>query len=235
MIPKIIHYCWFGGNPLPKDVTNYIDSWKKYCPDYEIKEWNESNFDIHSNGYVEQAYNAKKWAFVSDYVRLYSIYHFGGIYMDTDVEVRKPLDEFLKYEGFTGFQSYRSPLTGTMGCCKGNEIIGQVLKDYQNRQFIKEDGKLDLTTNIIPFKKIVLQHGFELKDIFQEHEEFAIYPSEYFCAYDFDKQKHIITPNTYTIHHFAGSWIPRRQRIRRKIKMIVKKSPFGHIASLFKS
>lgn len=220
MIPKVIHYCWFGGNPLPKDIIKYIDSWKKYCPDYQIKEWNESNFDIHSNKYVEQAYNAKKWAFVSDYVRLYSIYNFGGVYMDTDVEVTKSLDEFLKFKGFTGFQSSKSPLTGTMGCEKGNDLIGVVLQGYSNRDFIKADGTYDLTTNIIPFKEVCISKGFIINNCFQEIDGFAIYPSDYFCAYDFRRHKHIITANTYTIHHFAGSWIPKKQKIKRTLRKV---------------
>lgn len=95
MIPKVIHYCWFGCKPLPEDVKRYIKTWKKYCPDYEIKEWNESNFDVKQNQYCREAYEAKKWAFVSDYVRLKVLYDYGGVYMDTDVEVCKPLDHSL--------------------------------------------------------------------------------------------------------------------------------------------
>ena len=104
MIPKIIHYCWFGGNPLSDDAKRYIASWKKYCPDYEIREWNESNFDINENDYCREAYEQKKWAFVTDYVRLKALYEYGGIYMDTDVEVVKPLDPLLSYDALSGYE-----------------------------------------------------------------------------------------------------------------------------------
>ena len=106
MIPKVIHYCWFGKKPLPPLAVNCIDSWKKFCPDYEIIEWNEKNFDINSNTYVREAYENKKWAFVSDYVQLYALYNYGGIYMDTDVQVLKPLDAFLNDQAFSGFEAY---------------------------------------------------------------------------------------------------------------------------------
>ena len=105
MIPKKIHYCWFGGNPLPPLAVKCIESWKKYLPDYEIKEWNESNFDLNYNDYVREAYEAKKWAFITDVVRLYAMVTEGGIYMDTDVEVLKPLDELLQYDAVSGFES----------------------------------------------------------------------------------------------------------------------------------
>lgn len=120
MIPKSIHYCWFGGSPLPDDVKKYIESWKRFCPDYEIRQWNEYNFDVNENQYCSEAYRAKKWAFVSDYARLKILYDNGGIYMDTDVEVVRSLDPLLQYRAFSGFESEHAISTGAMGSIKKN-------------------------------------------------------------------------------------------------------------------
>ena len=152
MIPKIIHYCWVGRNPLPDDVRHYIESWKKYCPDYKIIEWNEDNFDIFFNQYAREAYNAKKWAFVSDYIRLSVLNTYGGIYMDTDVEVVKNLDEFLSNKAFSGFESNKYIPTGIMGAEKGNAWIQYLLSYYDNRSFYLDDGTPDLTTNTVTIK-----------------------------------------------------------------------------------
>lgn len=119
MIPKIIHYCWFGGKPLPDEVKYYISTWQKYCPDYEIKEWNESNFDVNQNQYCREAYETKKWAFVSDYARLKILYEYGGIYMDTDVEVCKPLDHLASYGFWSGFESESQIQTRNYGFLSG--------------------------------------------------------------------------------------------------------------------
>ena len=121
MIPKIIHYCWFGKNPLPDDARDCIESWKKNCPDYEIKEWNEENFDINTCAYVKEAYDKKKWAFITDFVRLKVLYDYGGIYMDTDVEVCKSLDPLLKWDAFSGFESDNNIPTGTIGAIAKND------------------------------------------------------------------------------------------------------------------
>ena len=143
MIPKIIHYCWFGGNDKSELVERCISSWKKYCPDYKIIEWNENNYNVNKNKYTKYAYERQKWAFVSDYVRLYVIYKYGGIYMDTDVEVVKNLDKFLKYESFSGFESTKYIPTGIMGGEKNSRWIKYLLSYYDNKSFINEDGTLD--------------------------------------------------------------------------------------------
>ena len=128
MIPKKIHYCWFGGNPKPKLAEKCIKSWKKYCPDYELVEWNETTFDIDSAPlFVRQAFESKKWAFITDYVRLWAMYNYGGIYMDTDVEVVKPLDRFLSEKAFSGFESSNYVPTGIMASEKDNPVIGELL------------------------------------------------------------------------------------------------------------
>ena len=147
-IPKKIHYCWFGRNPLPESAKKCIESWKKYCPAYEIIEWNENNFDLTENRYAREAYEQKKWAFVSDYARLKIVYEQGGIYMDVDVELIKPLDELTELDGYMGFEK---EIDGQMwiatglgfGARAGHPIVGALLKDYEDIPFIKEDGRLD--------------------------------------------------------------------------------------------
>ena len=127
MIPKVIHFCWFGGKPLPDIANKYIDTWKRHCPNYEIKQWDETNFDIASCAYTKEAYEAKKWAFISDYVRLYAMVNEGGIYMDTDVEVLKSLDVFLNHQAFSEFEDEVSIPTGIMGCEKGFPLFKELL------------------------------------------------------------------------------------------------------------
>lgn len=148
MIPKIIHYCWFGKNPYPEEFKTYLNEWKTICDDYQIIEWNESNFDVSCNSYVEEAYRSKKWAFVTDYVRLWAMYTYGGIYMDTDVQVLKSLDKFLINEAFSGFESSVYVPTGIMGAEKGNPIVKALLDEYDNRHFLLENGKMNLHTNV---------------------------------------------------------------------------------------
>lgn len=155
MIPKMIHYCWFGGNPLPDEVKKYMETWKKYCPDYEIKEWNERNFDVNQNQYCSEAYEAKKWAFVSDYARLKILYEHGGIYMDTDVEVCKPLDHLASYAFWSGFESKSQIPTGIMASCRDNELLEYLLSYYDDKYFRNENGSFDTTTNVTTITKMV--------------------------------------------------------------------------------
>lgn len=206
MIPKIIHYCWFGGNPLPEDALRCIASWKKYCPDYEIKEWNEKNFDLDCCPYVREAYDAKKWAFITDYVRLNVLVNEGGIYMDTDVEVLKPLDCFLSEKAFSGFENPEAVPTGIMAAERNHPFFIRLLNYYNDKHFLKEDGSLDLTTNVVTITNMCLEAGLKLNNEKQIIEDFTLYPKEYFCPKSYKTGKIIITENTYTIHHFCGSW-----------------------------
>ena len=206
-IPKIIHYCWFGGKPKPALAEKCIASWKKYCPDYEILEWNEDNFDLSSAPtYVHQAYEAGRWAFVTDYVRLVALVKMGGVYMDTDVEVVKPLDPYLKHKAFAGFEAINRVQTGLMACEAGFPLFLDFLAHYDTASFVKEDGSLDITTNVEVLTNLCLERGLVCNDQFQTVEGLAIYPREVFCPVDYDTEKLNRTRKTVTIHWFSGSW-----------------------------
>lgn len=207
MIPKIIHYCWFGGNPLPNEAKKCIESWKKNCPDYVIKEWNETNFDITSFRYTKEAYDAKKFAFVTDVVRLYALYNEGGIYMDTDVEVIKPIDRFLVHCAFSGFEDEVSISTGIMASEEGGKWVKENLEHYSEISFIKKDGQYDLTTNVTIITSYMKRWNLKLNNTYQDFPNLiTLYPKDFFCPKSYSTGAINITNNTYTIHHFAGSW-----------------------------
>ena len=229
MIEKTIHYCWFGGNPLPELAVKCIDSWKKFCPDYKIIEWNEDNFNLEECSYVKEAYENKKWAFITDYVRLYVLYNYGGIYMDTDVEVIASLDKFLDNKGFSGFENEESVPTGIMAAESGNPFIGDLLEDYKDRHFILEDGKMDMTTNVETITNLAVNRGLKLNNTKQVIKDFTFYPKDYFCPKDSRTLKIKLTKNTATIHHFAGSW---GNQSGRKLKDFIKRL-LGEKVSLF--
>lgn len=212
MIPKKIHYCWFGGNPLPDLAVKCIESWKKYCPDYEIVEWNEKNFDLTCNKYVRQAYECKKWAFITDYVRLYAMVTQGGIYMDTDVEVLKNLDIFLNNKAFSGFERENAIPTGIMACEKDFPLFKEFLYEYKERAFIKENGDMDLTTNVTAITNTCLKYGLNLNNQLQKINDFTLYPKDFFCPKNYETGKIECTKNTYTIHHFSGSWHTEKEK-----------------------
>lgn len=230
-IPKKIHYCWFGRGEKPELAKKCIESWKKYCPDYEFKEWNEDNFDIHSNKYVEQAYNARKFAFVTDYVRLYALYYEGGVYMDTDVEVLKPIDEFLKHKAFSSFENNNTIPTGLMASEKGNEWIKDLLDEYTDLNFIDEDGNMDLTTNVTRITNLTHEkYGLKLESSYQELKNgvVTLYPYDYFCPKDWSTGEIHLTENSATIHHFSGSWHTAEEKekaniYREKLKKYIAK------------
>ncbi len=224
MIPKILHACWFGGKPIPEEAQKYIDTWKKYNPEYEIKIWNEQTFDITSNQYAYEAYQNRKFAFVTDYVRLKVLYDFGGIYMDTDVEVLKPLDDLLQYPAFSGFEGPNRIPTGTMGAEKHNKWIRLLLDYYDDKHFVLEDGNLDLTTNVKTITDItVANYPIILNNTMQSFDDFVMFPFDYLCAKDLVDGVVKKTKNTYTVHHFAGSWTSLKKRF---IKLLL--SVFGY-------
>lgn len=205
MIPKIIHYCWFGRNEKPELINEYIKTWKKNCPDYEIIEWNESNFDVNALEFTKQAYEAKKWAFVSDVARLYALYNCGGIYMDTDVEVLKPLDEFLENKAFTGFESKDSPITAVMGAEKNDSVVKMLLDYYNDIPFIKEDGSFNSKSNTHIITDYFLKKGIKTNGKEQMVDTFKIYPQIYFCPNNISRIFNIPSKKSYTIHHYGQS------------------------------
>lgn len=217
VIPRVIHYCWFGRGEKPDLVVRCIKSWKQLLFDYEIIEWNEDNFDIDSNLYVREAYMAKKYAFVSDYARFLILYKFGGLYMDTDVEVIKPLDEILTNGAFMGFENntYVSPGL-IMGAHKHNVIIKACMESYHNRRFILDDGSYDLTVIALHTVKILQAHGLETNGLFQRLDYITIYPKTFFCPLNWNNHKTDFSKDTCTIHHFAGSWATENQRKRKR-------------------
>ncbi len=220
MIPKKIHYCWFGGNPLPNDAKRYIKSWKKHLPDYEIIEWNEDNFDLDMYPFAREAYDHKKYAFITDVVRLHVLKEYGGIYMDTDVEVLKPLDKFLKHVAFSGFENDNFVPTGIMGSEAGGQWVTDLLEYYNQRHFVNKNGELDTVSNTYIITQMMKQKGFKMNNTFQEIKNYvAFYPNEYFCPKSYRTGKIELTKNSYTIHHFAKSWIPFRKKWQNIIKM----------------
>jgi hypothetical protein len=197
-------------------------SWKKQLPDYQFIEWNEDNFDIESSLYVKQAYEARKFAFVSDVARLYALYQHGGIYLDTDVEVIKPLDLFLKHEAFSGFEDGTHLQSGTMGARKGHPWIKELLEEYTSRSFLRPDGTGDTTTNTAMITKNGIRYGLKLDGTHQVlRNGVTFYPRTYFSPYDYIDGGNYITDESHTIHHFAQSWLPLHVRIRGDIKRIV--------------
>lgn len=209
MIPKIIHYCWFGGKELPEEAKRCIESWKKFLPDYEIKEWNESNFDISQNQYVREAYESRKFAFVTDFVRLYALAKEGGVYMDTDVEVLKSYNPFLHHTAFSGFENNNYVPTGMMASEKGGRWVSDLLAGYADRRFIKEDGTFDMTTNTFTITEYMKKKGLICNNTYQDFPDLVtLYPADYFCPKDHTTGIIELTDNSVCIHHFAASWMP---------------------------
>lgn len=192
---------------MPDLALKCIDSWKKYLPEYELRLWNEDNYDIDSNKFVKEAYRNKKYAFVTDVVRLYALYNYGGIYMDTDVEVLRPLDDFLKYPAFSGFEVEEAIPTGIMGAENGSTWAKRELDYYNDLSFILPNGAFNTKPNVQIITEHALTHGLIPNGQFQiVNDELAIFPKEYFCPKSYVDGQIYLTDNSYTIHHFAGSW-----------------------------
>jgi len=225
MIPKIIHYCWFGQGEMNEITQNCIESWKKYLPDYEFKVWNESNFDINMNDFVKEAYDQKKFAFVSDFVRLYALKEYGGIYMDTDVEVVKSLDPLLNYNAFTGVETGEYCVTGTMGAIKDHPWINKLLDYYSDKKFVLPNGKLAITPNTVIITEITKKeyNWKEGNKVSTLSNGVVILPFDYLCAKNGRTNEIMKTANTYTIHHFNGSWRPLYKRILSKYVRFLRK------------
>lgn len=221
-IPKVIHYCWFGKSEMPKLAKKCIKSWKKYCPDYKIICHNEDNFDLTQNRYLNEAYKAGKWAFVSDYARLKIIYDNGGIYLDTDVELIKPIDDLLLTNGFMGFDEKGIVATGLgFGAEKGNEIVSEFLKDYDNIPFVLPDGSYDLTPCPDRNTEALKRLGMDIKNTSQTFMDITFLPDEYLCPMNYYTGKKTITENTYSIHHYSASWTSVVTKRTTRIKRII--------------
>lgn len=200
MIPKRIIYCWFGGNEKPQGVINCINTWKEKMPDWEYLEINEKNFNINYNDYTKKAYESKKWAYVSDVARLWALYNFGGVYMDTDVIVYQPLDVFLSYDFFTGFEQPHYPVTATMGAKKNDKLIKEMLDVYETKTFETHENWHEYETNTVIMSNIIGKYFDRDKVELQKKDNMAIYPVETFCSYkDLDER-------VYTKHCMFGSW-----------------------------
>lgn len=216
MIPKIIHYGWFGGQPLPEIAVRCMESWKRYCGDYETVEWNESNFDVNMARYSKEAAQVGKWAFVADVVRFYALYNYGGIYLDVDVEILKPLDGFLNAGMFIGFESERFINSGQgFGAVKNHYLIKKMMDIYTDLPFIYPDGTLNTTPSPKYTSKIMSDEGFELNNARQTIGDVEVYPKDYFCPKDWLTLEMNVTPNTHSIHHFLASWWTEEEKKKR--------------------
>ena len=219
MIPKKIHYCWFGGNPKPRLAKKCMRSWKKYCPDYEILEWNESNYDISAAPlYVRQAYEAKKWAFVTDYVRLQVVYENGGIYLDTDVELLKGLDDLLEHRAYFGFEDDGHINTGVgFGAEKGHELLKEIMADYRDIPFCREDGSFDTLSCPQRNTEVFLRHNLHQNGSGQILDgDVQILPKEYLNPKAWNTGEMCVTENTVSIHHYSASWYSKEQMKKLK-------------------
>lgn len=219
ILPKQIHYCWFGEKPLPDEAKRCIASWKKFFPDYEVKEWNEKNFNLNCCDYVKEAYKMKMWAFVSDYARFWILYNYGGLYFDTDVEVIRSFDDILSKGSFMGQEAGASFGVNSIGIAEvvvnpglgiaatpGLQLYKEFLDCYDKLHFIN-DGVIDTTTICIRATNILKKFGYdEKKEEVQNVAGITIYPPEYFCPQNFNTGEMQVTENTYSIHHYAATW-----------------------------
>ena len=257
-IPKTIHYCWFGRNPLNKMAKKCIKSWRKYCPDYAIVEWNEDNYDIASKPrYVREAYAAQKWAFVSDYARFDILYHYGGLYFDTDVEIIRPLHDLVSKGPFMGCEADAqmelaansisvAPGLG-IAANPGLGIYKQMLDSYANEEFVREDGTYNYSTVVERATRILQLNGLTDVPGIQSVAGITVYPSEYFCPLDYRTRILTKTQNTRTIHWYDGSWyskerrkaqnrsirLRRIQRMKDKIRLIIGNRAYERFKQLF--
>lgn len=222
MIPKTIHYCWFGRGEMPQLAVDCIASWHKYMPDWNYKLWNEDNFDVDSIPYTREAYAAKKYAFVTDYVRLYALSTEGGVYMDTDVEILKPLDDLLHLQAFTGYEGskHKPPVTGLMASQAGGQWVEEQLHAYNGQHFIRENGTPDTTTNTQRITAIMKAHGFNPDGKQQQYMDLTVFPTEYFCPRQ-TTGEFLLTENTYCDHHFMGSWSDQNGGWKNQLRRLV--------------
>ena len=216
MIPSIIHYCWFGRNSLPEEALKCIESWRKFFPDYEIKEWNEDNFDVNIIPYTAEAYSVKKYAFVSDYARFWILYHYGGLYFDIDVEVIKPMDDIIARGPFMGVEvpskNGSFPLVAP-GLGLGAEchmpIYKEILDYYHDLHFLCDNGKLNQVTVVQHNTTVLKQHGLQAINRLQSVNGIWIYPHDFFNPLNDLTGEIKLTDNTKSIHWYHRSWLDK--------------------------
>lgn len=230
MIPKVIHYCWFGRGEKNKLFYKCYKSWKKYCPDYTIIEWNEDNLNLNECQYCRDAYKEKKWAFVSDWARLKILYNYGGIYLDTDVELIKPIDDLLFHSCFAGFEGSLSKeqyvATGLIfGAEKGHVLLRELLETYKGISFYKSNAEMNLLAcTAITTTTIERAYNVELDGNYKELPDgIVLYPAEFFCPKNYETGKISISDNTYSIHHYGNSWFSKKQKFFLFMKRLVGK------------
>ena len=218
MIPKTIHYCWFGTNPIPDEVNNQIENWKHYLPDYQFKKWDESNFDVNSNEFTKKMYEQKKWAFVSDYVRLYALINEGGFYLDTDVKVLKNFDPLLNYSAICGFEDINLLSTAVLGCEPHFQLFVDWFDTYKHYNYTSEE------PNTIMFTNICKKMGLKLNNTRQKVDNLEVFPTTYFSPKSYRTGEINITKSSYTVHLFGESWrTPLEKRIHSKQARLIRK------------
>ena len=226
-VPKLIHYCWFGRNPKPQSVLEFIENWKNKLPDYQIIEWNEDNFDVNSCLYTKQAYENKKFAFVSDYARLYALYHQGGLYLDTDVEICQDPSEIINKATVTlGIEECDFVATSTIVAMPKSDFIKTFMQSYHERKFVRENGELDMTTNVEVLTEMLKEVGFLQMNQEQwldfNSENIHILTQEFLSPYDYINLIDKSTANTLTIHHFGNSSGSKQSRMHHALKKSLK-------------
>lgn len=238
MIPKVIHYCWFGHGEMSQKELDCINSWHKFCPGYEIVEWNEDNFDFSECRYAQTAYELKKWAFVSDYARFKILYDHGGLYFDTDVELIKPIDDIVANGPFMGCERDAGDPRGMMvapglglACAAGHEVYREVISSYENDTFVDDEGEINYKTVVVRVTEILEKYGLTEEPGIQEVDGITIYPSEYFNPKEYETGVTVITDNTRSIHHFSMSWLPDSWKKEHDIYAVFARHGLGNRAT----
>ena len=233
MIPKVIHYCWFGNNDLPNDVKKCIESWKKYCPDYEIKRWDESNFDVTEHPFAKRAYEEKAWAFVSDYARLKVIYENGGIYLDTDVELLKNLDFLLENRCYIGIQQAEMLCTTGLGfgAEKFSPVVKKMMIKYDNISFDSQN-KGSIACPWLN-DEVIRSYGSIDERIITYLDDVTIYPPCYFDPLSTGNTENLLCSDTVSIHHYAASWTSKKMRMKRKLIRVLGEKNYHMIKKIF--
>lgn len=232
MIPKIVHLCWLSGDPYPPSIAKCLKSWEKYLPDYEVVLWDTKRFDLNSSIWVRQAFEKKKYAFAADYIRFYALYNYGGIYLDSDVEVLKDFDDFLDLPYFVGAEKAQTPEAAIIGAEKGCDWIKQCMDYYQNRFFVKEDGSFDIKKlpeimveqikKLKPLRVLSLEDSLNIRK-FDMQKEVLEFNDAFFSPKVFDSREVELTPYTYAIHHYQNSWFSPKAKVYYRTRVFFVK------------